>query len=132
MNLPMNLPMKNQFLKFIIVGLFSTIINYCLFYLLLNFVNINYLVSSSCGFIAGVFGGFYLNKNWTYNDKNNKSKTLLWKYFSLYLTSLLISLIFLKITVDYIGLNPEIANLLAIGITTCINFIGTKFMVFKK
>ena len=124
--------MKNQFLKFIIVGLFSTIINYGLFYLLLKMANINYLISSSCGFIAGVFGGFYLNKNWTYNDKNNKSNSLLWKYFSLYLTSLLISLIFLKITVDYSGLNAEIANLLAIIITTCVNFIGTKFMVFKK
>ena len=124
--------MKNQLLKFLIVGLFSTIINYCLFYFLLKIANINYLISSSCGFIAGVFGGFYLNKNWTYNDKNNKSNNLLWKYFSLYLTSLLISLIFLKITVDYSGLNAEIANLLAIIITTCVNFIGTKFMVFKK
>ena len=124
--------MKNQFLKFIVVGLFSAIINYGLFYLLLKMANINYLISSLCGFIAGVFGGFYLNKNWTYNDKNNKSNSLLWKYFSLYLFSLLISLIFLKITVDYIALNAEIANLLAIGITTCINFIGTKFVVFKK
>ena len=124
--------MKNQFLKFIVVGLFSAIINYGLFYLLLKMANINYLISSLCGFIAGVFGGFYLNKNWTYNDKNNKSNSLLWKYFSLYLFSLLISLIFLKITVEYIGLNAEIANLLAIGITTCINFIGTKFVVFKK
>jgi putative flippase GtrA len=124
--------MKNQFLKFIIVGIFSTFINYGLFYFLLNIFNINYLISSSLGFMAGVFGGFYLNKNWTYNDKNNQSKTLLWKYFSLYITSLLISLIFLKITVDYIGLNAEIANLLSIVITTCVNFIGTKFVVFKK
>jgi putative flippase GtrA len=124
--------MKNQFLKFIIVGIFSTFINYGLFYFLLNFFKINYLISSSLGFMAGVFGGFYLNKNWTYNDKNNQSKTLLWKYFSLYITSLLISLIFLKITVDYIGLNAEIANLLSIAITTCVNFIGTKFVVFKK
>jgi putative flippase GtrA len=124
--------MKNQFLKFIIVGIFSAIINYGLFYFLLNVFKVNYLISSSLGFMAGVFGGFYLNKNWTYNDKNNQSKTLLWKYFSLYITSLLISLIFLKITVDYIGLNAEIANLLSIAITTCVNFIGTKFVVFKK
>lgn len=124
--------MKKQLIKFLIVGLYSTIINYFLFYFLYKIVNINYLISSSLGFIAGVFAGFYLNKNWTYNDKNNKSKTLLWRYFSLYLASLIISLIFLKVSVDYIGINAEIANLLAIVITTCVNFIGTKFLIFKK
>jgi putative flippase GtrA len=34
--------------------------------------------------------------------------------------------------VEWLGLSPELANFLAIGITTCTNFIGTKFFVFKK
>jgi putative flippase GtrA len=124
--------MKEQFLKFIIVGIFSTIINYGLFYLLLEIVNINYLISSSLGFIAGVFGGYYFNKNWTYNNKKTKSKDIALKYFLIYLGSLAISIIFLKITVELIGINPKIGNILSIALTTCTNFFGTKFLVFKK
>jgi putative flippase GtrA len=124
--------MKEQFLKFIIVGIFSTIINYGLFYLLLEIVNINYLISSSLGFIAGVFGGYYFNKNWTYNNKKTKSKDIALKYFLIYLGSLAISIIFLKITVKLIGINPKIGNILSIALTTCTNFFGTKFLVFKK
>jgi putative flippase GtrA len=69
---------------------------------ILFFNKINYLILSSLGFITGIFGGYYFNKNWTYKEKNNKSKKILSRYFLLYLISFLISLIFLKITFDHL------------------------------
>ena len=58
--------------------------------------------------------------------------SLLPKYCLVYLASLLLSIIFLKIAVGLVGISPEIANIFAICLTTCTNFLGTKFFVFKK
>lgn len=124
--------MKKQLTKFIIVGIVSSIINYSFFYLLLSHFLFNYLLSSSIGFLCGMVIGFILNKNWTYDSKSTKSLKIIHKYIFVYLFSLLLSLIFLKITVEIIGINAEIANILAIFLTTCTNFVGTKFIVFKK
>jgi len=122
----------NQFIKFVIVGILSTIINYACFYIFLEFLSVYYLVASSIGFISGVFIGYKLNKSWTFSVKESFSKRDVAKYYVVYIISLILSLIFLKITVDFIGINSKIANIIAIGITTCTNFIGTKFLVFKK
>jgi len=124
--------LKQQLSKFIIVGLLCTAVNYFVFFVSLNYLAINYLIASAVGFVSGVFIGFFLNKNWTFNSKEVQSHKIMLGYFSVYLVSLLISLLFLRVTVGTLGVSPEIANFLAICITTCTNFAGTKFFVFRK
>jgi len=123
--------MRTEFLKFIIVGGASTVINYAVFFVLLSTFNWNYLLSSGCGFFSGVLFGYFFNKLWTFKVEDSSARLLL-NYYLVYLGSLLISLLFLKITVDFLGMDAKIANVLAIGITTCTNFIGIKFWAFGK
>lgn len=123
---------KKQFLRFITVGLLTTVCSYLIFLVMLNFFLINYLVSSCASFVFGIFIGFSLNKNWTFDSKDSCPKKIMISYFLVYFFSLLISLVFLKITVEFLKIIPEIAYIASIGITTCTNFIGTKFFVFKK
>lgn len=120
-----------EFYKFIVVGVWSTIINYGVFYILLELLNINYLISSAIGFIAGVFAGYGFNRKWTFRVEKEGKPTEIIKYYTVYIVSLILSLLFLKIIVDVIGIDPKIANILAIGLTTCTNFIGIKIVVFK-
>lgn len=122
--------MTQQFIKFIIVGAVSTLVNYSVFYVLLSHYYVNYLLASASGFIAGVVFGYFLNKLWTFNAKGSSNSTIL-KYFFVYILSLILSLVFLNISVEILGVNVKIANILAIGITTCTNFIGIKRWVFK-
>lgn len=120
-----------EFYKFIVVGIWSTIVNYGMFYILLEFVEINYLISSAVGFICGVFAGYGLNRRWTFKIDKEKSRIEIIKYYTVYILSLILSLLFLKFIVDIVGLDPKIANILAIGLTTCTNFVGIKIIVFK-
>lgn len=120
-----------QFLRFITTGVSCLFVNYGLFYVLLAFLKVNYLFSSALGFIAGVFWGYLINKSWTFNAAN-MSHTKVSVYFAVYLGSLVLSLAFLKVTVGIMGVRAEIANVIAIGITTCTNFIGVKYLVFRK
>lgn len=122
--------MNLQIIRFLIVGGLSTLVNYSIFYVLIM-LGVQYLISSAIGFVCGILFGYPFNKKWTF-DAAPLSHKYLFPYFLIYLLSLVISLIFLKITVSYFNIDPKIANILAIIITTITNFIGIKFGVFKK
>ncbi len=124
--------LKKQFVRFIIVGSLATSLSYSVFLIALRVFDINYLIAACLGFVFGVLLGFLLNKNWTFDAKNEKSKKTAFSYFAVYIFSLIISLLFLKVMVDSVGLSPELSNFLGIGVSTFTNFSGTKFFVFKK
>jgi len=118
-----------QLPRFLIIGGISTIISYSAFLICLHPFKIHYILASMIGFIAGIAFSYPCNARWTF--KSQYSTKRINHYLAVYLCSLLISLIFLKITVDFIGIAPEIAYIICIIITTVINFLGTKFFVFK-
>jgi putative flippase GtrA len=120
-----------QFYKFIVVGVGSTLVNYLIFYTLLEFLKINYLISSAFGFLFGMMIGYFLNRKWTFQMETKTTNAEIIKYFFVYAFSLILSLIFLKITVDAFKINAKIANFFALILTTFTNFIGIKMTVFK-
>lgn len=122
---------KQQFLKFIVIGVLSTIVNYSVFYILYEFLTLHYIAASALGFISGVIFGYELNKNWTFAVQKESSRYF-YTYFLVYLFSLVLGLMFLEFLVSGLGIIPELANFLTIGLTTCTNFVGIKFWVFKK
>lgn len=123
---------KKQFLRFIVVGLLSTAVSYGVFLIALHYFYLHYLAASALGFFSGVIVGFFCNKSWTFEASQHKHQEIIIQYFLVYLVSLFISMVCLKILVDFWRLSPELANFLVIGVTTCTNFIGVKFLVFKK
>ena len=120
-----------QAFRYATVGLFATLLNYGIFYFLMEFGRVNYLVSSALGFFSGVIAGYFFNRKWTFKHSNS-SWALLVKYNMVYLFSLILSLLILKIAVARFGISPELGNIFAIVITTCTNFLGLKYFVFKK
>ena len=122
---------QRQFIKFIVIGVFSTVINYGIFFILYHFIAVHYIASSAIGFMSGVFVGYHFNKNWTFGVAE-KSPHYLYQYYLVYTISLVLGLGFLHLLVKRLDIIPEIANILTIGLTTCTNFLGTKFWVFKR
>lgn len=121
---------SRQFIIFCLIGLLCTAVNYGVFYILLDTIKMNYLLAASIGFLSGVGIGYPLNRRLTFSStKNGRREKIL--YIVVYLASLFLSLAFLWLTVDIIGINPFIANILSIGLTTCTNFIGIKWIVFR-
>lgn len=123
---------ESKLLRFCIVGIFSAFINYSVFLTLLTIFDVNYLLSSAVGFLSGVFGGFPFNRKWTFADKEAITKSLAIKYLLVYIITLLTSLVILSLLVETLHLLPQYANLLILAYATLSNFLGLKFLVFKK
>lgn len=126
----MNQQTINQFIKFCMVGSLGAIVNYSIFFILLNKFQVFYIAASGMGFILSVFLAFYLNKKYTFQI-TGKTKSSLIKYFSVNLFSLLIGLIFLAYLVENLLINVYLSNLLVIGVQTISNFLGSKFIAFR-
>ena len=122
---------RKQFFKFVVIGGFCTLSSYIIFYILYKALHVHYLTSNALGFLIMVFVNYTLNKKITFKSKNDSLSKII-KYYSVYLCSLIIGLLFLKLLVDLFNFLPEIASIFVIGLTTCINFIGIKFLIFKK
>jgi putative flippase GtrA len=112
------------------VGSLGAIVNYSIFFILLNKFQVFYIAASGMGFILSVFLAFYLNKKYTFQI-TGKTKSSLIKYFSVNLFSLLIGLIFLAYLVENLLINVYLSNLLVIGVQTISNFLGSKFIAFR-
>lgn len=120
-----------QFIRFCLIGLESTVLNYLVFLIMFYFLSVNYLVSSAIGFMSGVLLGFIFNKKYTFSSDRKVSSTLL-KYLFVYLFSLTVQIVSLHFLTEEIALNPIISNAVLLPVTTIINFFGTKIIVFKN
>ena len=126
-----SLKVKEQIIKFSTVGFFTTVLNYIIFFSLYVFLDLHYLLSAAIGFICGVAVGFLFNKLWTFkSDKIINGE--IFQYFGVYIFNLTLGLYALEILVSVFQYDPKIANIFVIASTSVLNFLGIKFLVFKK
>lgn len=122
-----------QALKFIVVGGFSTVVNYAVFFLSYSYGQINYLLASGIGYVTGLTVGYFWNAAWTFREQADRTlvgrQTL--RYVSVYSASLLMSLGLVYLLVHWLGMDPRWANIIAIGQATLTNFLGCKYYAFK-
>ncbi|MCB1140961.1 MAG: GtrA family protein [Leptospiraceae bacterium] len=132
----MNFPgrdLRIKIIKFLIVGGIGTAINYGFFLVLFRYFHFHYLFASVSGYLFGLAIAYLFNKHWTYSNESASSDSVfIHKYLMVYLSSLLISTLSLKLMVESFGMNELIANVFAISLATVLNFLGTNFLVFKK
>ncbi len=131
--------MKNQqlykialrFIKFSILGLINTALNFALFYLFFKRLQINYSISQTLSFLFVNVVTYAANKNWTYRNKSSNY----FQQFMLYLTgrglSLLLGLLFTFVFVEAFGGNPLWAQLYVTVLYVVLNFLWSEIFVFR-
>jgi len=117
--------------KFIVVGLGSTMVNYTIFFVFFKILSFYYLLASGAGFLTGLFFSYTFNRLWTFESQNEKKFREFILYASVCLVSLAVSLLALEFQVAFLHIDPLLANIVSIGISAVLNFIGLKIFVFK-
>lgn len=120
--------------RFATVGCINTAVDFGIFTLLRSIFDVDYLICQAAGFIAGVINSFILNKTWTFENQLSTSSTHVQfaMFFTVSSISLGISLLGLKILVQYGGMNVYIAKVLVTGLTQLVNYLGYRFWVFQQ
>ena len=122
--------LERQFIKFIIIGCKSTLINY-LFYLVLYQTTYNILLASISGYFAGNINSYIFGKKWVFKNSKIKNNFIFLKFLMVYLFgSFLFSSIINYLSIK--GFDHNIAWIIGIFFCTLNNFLGSKYIVFKN
>ncbi|SMB80896.1 Putative flippase GtrA (transmembrane translocase of bactoprenol-linked glucose) [Desulfonispora thiosulfatigenes DSM 11270] len=133
--------MNNELFRFILVGIFNTILGVSTMFCFYNFFGLGYWGSSALSYTFGSIISFFLNKSFTF--KNNDSYVSTSIKFAVnigvcYFVAYLIAKPFVRFLLSSIGYSfsskmiEQIAMLVGMVIFTGLNFIGQKVFVFNK
>jgi putative flippase GtrA len=129
MQFPANSTMR-QLVRFLVVGGIATLFNSVIFYGLIQ-IGVHYRWSMMTGFIAGASLAYLLNSRFTFHAAGWSLMAAI-RYLAVNLFSLLVGVAFLSGLVEGLGCGLLLAGFLVICLTTCLNFLGSRLLVFSK
>ena len=116
--------------KFIIIGIIAVSIDAFVYYLLGNFEFFSYEISKRISFICGAAFAFYFNRSYVFQSKHKNISQIL-GFSILYFTSFLCNAFSHDFVLNKLGI-PTVAFIFATAVSTIINYLGQKFIIFKK
>lgn len=121
-----NKEIQKQLITFIIIGVGATAIDFGILALLLTTLSSHYLMASGIAFSAATIFNYLASTKWVFKSKyTNKIKEFI-IFLTLSIVGLLLTQLFLYISVEIVGLTVLLAKLGVTGIVTVINFILRK------
>lgn len=128
-----------KFLKFVVVGIINTIFGTAIMFLLYNLANFGYWGSSSVSYILASILSFFLNKNFTFRNKQSTVKTALRFTVNIAVCYLLAYSISKPIVTSMLlntslskSIVEQVSMLLGMVLFTMLNYVGQRFFAFKE
>lgn len=117
-------------IKFGIVGVANTALDFSLFWILVTYLSVQPLLANTASYSVGVFNSFFLNKFWTFGSAAQRADSV--RQFSSFALVSIVSLA-LSNAILWIA-SLFLALIYAKGVSICgtfiFNFLASKFFVF--
>lgn len=141
-----------QAAKFSLVGVFNTLVDYAVFYVMLSLFDADKSISQIAATAVAMCGSYIVNKNWTFKAGGN-TKSQIAKFILTNIVSMSCTIVFMNLFHDILSIHEWANALLSfvgmtfrldgdLGVMLCkvaasflslvVNFLGNKFWVFAK
>lgn len=120
-----------RFIKFGLIGVLNTLINWILF-ILLNSFGVYYIISNVIAYSISTLNSYLWNSKWVFKYNEDNVKETSFKFIVLNIIGLTLNTIILYLLVDIVRLNKLIALVITTGIVMILNYFINKLWVFKK
>jgi putative flippase GtrA len=132
-------PFLPEFLKFAVVGVLGTIVDFGIYSFLTRILGFYFLLATSISVLAAIINNFYLNKYWTFKKgQSGRTRQEYIKFFIVsiinYFLNLAITYAVMKYTHAEVIVGPYkdyFAKAVAIGIVLFSNYFGNKRWTFR-
>ena len=122
---------KIQIFKFGLVGLGSTILNFCIYSIVYNFTLVINL-ASFIGYICGLMNSFYFSDNWVFTrSKNKKTDYALFLFGAIYFLGGLEMALIINF-VDKLIENHKFAWVCGALVAAMNNYLLSKYLLFDE
>ena len=120
---------SKKFIRFLVIGGCSTLIDFIIYYFLSNRINV--VIAKALSMIIASIFSFIMNKTWTFSNKSQNSLSMVIRFYIV-----LIINIACNTSINYIVLrftnNKYISFVVATAIAMLVNYILQKLFVFDR
>lgn len=120
-----------QLVKFGLVGVANTLIDFGVFILLHGYLNVFYALAQVISYSCGMTNSYFLNKFWTFQSQKAIRLEEVVKFVVVNLLSLGVSLVLLYLVRGRGNWGVTESKVLATSGSLLVNFLGNKFWVFR-
>lgn len=117
-------------IKFGMVGVLNTAIDFGVFTLLTQVFGWGVEVSQVISYTCGLVNSYFFNSRWVFKKENKKSTVQVAKFVAVNLVALGVSVGVLSLLVNSLHMNQMWAKVIATCFSLVVNFIGNKLFVF--
>ena len=119
----------SQFFEFGVVGVIAFIVDYLSLYMLTEFLNVYYLISSIISFLLSIIVNYILSIKWVFDIKKKQSFKDVIIFTLLSAIGLLINLLVMYLSVEVLKIHYMIGKLIATFIVMIWNFVTRKMFL---
>ena len=142
-----------QALKFGTVGVLNTLVDYIVFYIMLDAIHLDKTVSQIIATAVAMCGSYIINKHWTFGEHAKSKKRQIVKFVITNLIAMSCTIMFMSFFHDVLhihnwangilksvgvgfrlegNLGVMFCKIVASVVSMAVNFVGNKFWVFKN
>jgi len=132
-------PLVAPALRFLVAGGLNAALNFALFRAFLHLLGGQPSaagVAQAGAYAIGVTVGYVVNRRWTFRNGGAAEaaahRRALPRFLAAYLGTLALSTALIQTGVMVVGLSPNLAWVLATGVTTVVNFVAQRYWVFPE
>lgn len=118
-----------QFIKYALVGGIGTTIQTTVLVILVELTKMSPFIATCIGFSCSLIISYYINKKWTFSNRDVKSMAFL-KYFIVSCSGLLLNLLILHVLVNIFSVWYIWVQMVIIVVVPLSNFFLNKFWTF--
>lgn len=125
-----------EVINYIVFGVLSMVVNFASYYLFARVLNIDEVISSGLSWFCAVLFAYITNKLFVFDSKTNTAKEFLKEMISFFLARVLSGILCdvgtFALMVKVFGINDMIAKVVTQVMVVIVNYILSKFFIFKK
>jgi len=121
-----------QFVKFGIVGVTSTIIDWGIYLGLTRIFGLFYLMAKILSFSVAVLNSYIWNRRWTFRSNDPRKLKQFIKFLTISIVGLVLNSTIMFLAVDHLKLHDIWGLVLATAIVTIWNFLANKLYTFRE
>lgn len=122
-----------QFLRYNIVGILNTVVDYMVFTILTKIAGVVYLIANPLAYGCGLINSYILNSKWTFREQSRHSAKQTTAFVAINLLAMGISTAMMWVMQHSGVIHDElVCKLVTAPVTLAINFIGNKLLVFRQ
>ena len=125
---------NKQMVLYLFFGVCTTVINIVCYGLLNEILSLNNITSTILAWLVAVFFAFVTNKVYVFESQRTKTSERLSEMASFFCCRIItgvLDVVIMAITVDILKWNSLIWKLISNIIVTVVNYIASKFLIFK-